>query len=356
MQQHPDWIATHLFMPRKLFKPGPFKTFYVVFAYIMIFAVWWAYLLYQKNEAAYKENVELNQINFRQTNPHEDYANTQDYLKMHTLYLRQKVMILSEGAVFIALLVLGFLRVRKVFLHEMELSGQQRNFLLSITHELKSPVSTIKLSLQTLAMRKLEAEQTEMLITNSLVDVDRLESLVDNILLSAKIEKNTAGFANDEINISEIIQYSVERFVHNKKGIGIECAVKPAVYLQADALGFASVVNNLIENSIKYSESGTQIKLSLEENDGDVLFTIADQGQGIPNEERERVFEKFYRIGNENTRKTKGTGLGLYIVKRFVEIYKGEIWIEDNSPSGSKFVLAFRGLPGAPEIASDEAP
>src|SRR5581483_1798570 len=100
--------------------------------------VWWAYLLYAKNEAAYKEKVELNEINFKRSSPHEDYSNTDDYLKIHSKYARQKFMIMGEGLVFVALLVFGFFRVRQVFAKEMELADQQRNFLLSITHELKS--------------------------------------------------------------------------------------------------------------------------------------------------------------------------------------------------------------------------
>jgi signal transduction histidine kinase len=308
----------------------------------MAFAFWWAYLLYHKNEQAYQEKVELNQISYHRTNPHEDYKTTEDYLKIHSAYFRQRIMILSESSFFIPLLVIGFFMVRRVFLRELDLAEQQKNFLLSITHELKSPLSTVKLSLQTLGKRKLEPEKTEMLITNSLVDLDRLETLVDNILLSAKIEKDDAGFANDEINISEIAQFAVERFLSNKKGIIIEADITPDVYLKADAMGFASVVNNLIENAIKYSAANTQVKVKLQDNHGQVLLVVADEGTGIPKQERERVFEKFYRIGSENTRKTKGTGLGLYIVKRFVEIYNGSIKIEDNTPAGTKFVLAFR--------------
>ncbi len=323
----------------KIFSPNPFKTFYVVFAYILIFSLWWAYLLYEKNETAYKEKVELNAIRFHQIDTKADYSLTDEFKSIHSKYTRQRFMIITEGTVFISLLLLGLYRVQKVFMNEMKLADRQRNFLLSVTHELKSPLSTIKLSLQTLGKRKLEPEKSEKLITNSLVDLDRLESLVDNILFAARIERDKPGFADEDVNVSEIVDSIVERFSQNKKAITIETDVQPDIYLNMDVLGFSSVVSNLIENAIKYSEAETAIKVILKEQDENILLRIEDRGIGISGEEKGRIFDKFYRIGNEDTRRTKGTGLGLYIVKRVVEIYKGEITVEDNPAGGSVFKL-----------------
>jgi two-component system phosphate regulon sensor histidine kinase PhoR len=330
-------------MLKRIFSPDPFKTFYLVFAYILAFAMWWAYLLYEKNETAYKEKLELNQIAFQQLNPGMAYPGSKDWHFVTDKYWRQKWMILTEGAAFIFLLFLGFLAVRGVFKREMQLVQQQHNFLLSVTHELKSPLSTVKLSLQTLAKRRLELEPEKMekLLVNSLIDIDRLESLVDNILFAAKIERDEPGFSNDEINVSDITQMAVERFAQNKKAIRVHEQITPDVYIHADPIGFTSVVMNLIENAIKYSEPKTEVQVTLSDNGQQILLSVADGGMGISEKEKLRVFDKFYRVGNEDTRKTKGTGLGLYIVKRFVEIYKGEISITDNKPVGSVFKLSF---------------
>ena len=297
-------------------------------------------MLYAKNETAYKEKIELNQITFQQLSPLADYKTSSDYHTISAKYSRQRFMILGEGSVFIFLLLLGLLAVRRVFSKEMQLARQQHNFLLSITHELRSPLSAVKLSLQTLALRKLEPEKSEKLISNSLVDIDRLEALVDNILFAAKIEYDEPGFSNEEINISEITQLVIERFVHNKKGINMLDTIKQGIYLHVDPIGFTSVVSNLIENAIKYSDASTSVVITLADDSGYVYLTVADNGMGITELEKERVFDKFYRVGNEDTRLTKGTGLGLYIVKRFVEIYNGEISIEDNKPVGSIFKLS----------------
>jgi signal transduction histidine kinase len=290
---------------------------------------------------AFNEKIELYKINYQKANPGADYLTSADYKDIVSKYHRQKFMIVTEGGVFILLLLLGLLRVRKLFMREMELAAQQRNFLLSITHELKSPLATVKLSLQTLTKRKLEPEQTEKLIGNSLQDLDRLESLVDNILFAAKIEREEPGLAVDEINISEIVRSVADRFAVNKKGITIREEIKNDIYLNTDTLGFTSVVINLVENAIKYSPEETEVQVVLQEDEGHVFMIVADNGIGISETDKTKVFTKFYRVGSEDTRKTKGTGLGLYIVKRFMEIYKGDISLKDNSPRGTVFTLRF---------------
>ncbi len=331
-------------MFKKLLTASPFTTFYVVFTYIMAFSLWWAYLLYAKNETAYSETIQAHQLRYEQVYPDGNYSATVEYQKFYSKYQRQKLMIVTEGSVFILLLLLGLLRVRKVFLSEMQLASQQRNFLLSITHELKSPLSTVKLSLQTLAKRKLEPEQTDKLIDNSLVDLERLEELVDNILFAAKIERNETGFNNEEINVSEVVTQTAERFANNKKKIKIDTQISDGIYMNVDVLGFTSVITNLVENAVKYSEPETSIIVSLSESESEILLSVADEGVGINDEDKARIFDKFYRAGNENTRKAKGTGLGLYIVKRFVEIYKGNISVFDNKVKGTIFRISFTKL------------
>lgn len=326
-------------MFNKSFSAGPFKTFYFVFAYVMAFAFWWTFLLYQKNETAYKEKIELNELNYVRINPGSKYSQSEEYAEISAKYKRQKLMIITESTAFISLLLLGLWRVRKVFLQELALAAQQRNFLHSITHELKSPLSSIKLSLQTISKRKLEAEQSEKLISNSLSDLDRFEALVDNILLAAKVEREDAVPSQEEINASEIATSVADKLSYNKKNIEIIQQIAADVHLHADKLGFTSVIINLLENAIKYSPPNTKVKISVAEDDALIYIVVSDNGIGIAQQEKQKIFSKFYRIGNENTRNTKGTGLGLYIVKRFIEIYGGKIEVNDNMPNGSIFQI-----------------
>ncbi|MCX7123940.1 MAG: hypothetical protein NTV32_09835, partial [Gammaproteobacteria bacterium] len=107
---------------KNILPANPFRTFYIVFTYIIAFTLWWAYLLYAKNETAYQETVELNEIRFHQMNTSSDYHTTAEFEKVYSKYTRQKFMILSEGLAFLVLMLLGLLRVRKVFLQEIQLA------------------------------------------------------------------------------------------------------------------------------------------------------------------------------------------------------------------------------------------
>ncbi len=168
----------------------------------------------------------------------------------------------------------------------------------------------------------------------------RLESLVDNILFAAKIERDTHGFSNEEVNLSDLVHLVVEKFQTNKKNIQILTEIEDEVYYSTDQMGFISVVMNLVENAIKYSEVNSMVNVSLISTDAAITLAVRDQGFGIPDEYKKKVFDKFYRVGNEDTRKTKGTGLGLFIVGRFIEIYKGRITLTNNTPKGSIFELS----------------
>ena len=317
-------------------KRKPFVLFYLVFGYIIVFSVWWAYLLYQKNETAFQERVEINATTFAQQQPEKNYLETADYKTLLNKYERQRAMILLEGSVFVLLLFVGLLIVRRILTKELQLSALQKNFMLSVSHELKSPLASIKLNLQTLSQRQPEKAIAEKLINNSVTDIVRLESLINNILLASKMETKPTH-AEREINISDICFTLADKWQHNTKHITIEENIEENIDYKTDAVEFTSVVNNLLENAIKYSAENTTVVISLTENAEEVILQVSDQGFGIPMEEHEHIFEKFYRIGSENTRKSKGTGLGLYIVKRYVEANRGTISISENKPTGTAF-------------------
>jgi signal transduction histidine kinase len=313
-----------------------------VFAYTIAFSVWWAYLLYAKNNIAFREKMELDKIHFQKiNNPNSTFESTLAYQRSLEKYNRQRLMIVTEGAVFIILLFIGLMQVRRVFAKELALASLQRNFLLSISHELKSPLASIKASLQTFEKKNLEEDKKRKLIYNSLSDIERLENLVDNILFAAKIERDEHGLVKEELDISSICESTLKRFYSNKKNITVLAEIEPGIFLQTDKVGFASVVSNLVENAIKYSPENSTVKVCLKKQSEVVKLSVSDTGAGIPDDEKEKVFQKFYRIGNEETRKTKGTGLGLYIVKRFIELANGKIQVKDNIPTGTTFELEF---------------
>lgn len=313
--------------------------FYFVFGYVVIFSIWWAYLLFSKNEEAFREKIEINTIYFENTHKDQQYISTSNYKDIREKYERQKTMIIAEGTVFILLLIAGLLAVRRVLAKEIKLASLQRNFMLSITHELKSPLASIKLNMQTVKTRELDKAKVDRLMDNSDADIARLETLIENILLAARLESNSHNTIKEEINATELAEMVVHRFAKNSKQIPIKADIEESLYFETDVVGFISMLSNLFENAIKYSEPGSAIYFQLKSEENGIFIKLSDQGNGIPEQERKLVFEKFYRIGDENTRKSKGTGLGLFIVKKFVDLQKGTITIEENKPQGVIFSI-----------------
>lgn len=251
-------------------------------------------------------------------------------------------MVVGEFSVFFLLLVFSMSRLRKAIQEETNLNKQQKNFLLSVTHELKSPLASIKLYLQTLEKRHLDKDQQASFIRNSLVDVDRLDELVGNMLLATKLENKSYSFPKDKFNFSLetfMILDHITRLYGDKYSFNIH--IEPDLEIWGDRMALHSAVNNLLENAIKYSIPGNPIEVNLKKNENKVVLQVADQGIGIEDNEKKKIFQKFYRACNEETRATKGTGLGLYIVKQVMDNHKAEIIVRNNIPQGSVFEVVF---------------
>ena len=321
-------------------KPRPTLIFYILVVYVFASFLWWSYLLLKKNSDAFSDQIMLEKIKYDSSYQLQDtsrnYYSSQHFFEVKKQYERQKFMIMSEGLVFLFLLTLGSIRLWQTFSKEISLARQQNNFLLSITHELKSPLSSMKLSLQTLLKRSTLEDKFKRLVENSVEDVDRLGNLVDNILYAARIE-NSSFTLNTEIeNISKItIDILLKIQTVYKDTVTIKSDIQENILLEIEKAAFVSAVQNLVENAIKYTHGKTKVDVSLYQSDDQVVLEVKDNGIGIPENERDRVFKKFYRIGNEETRNTKGTGLGLFIVKRVVDLHNGKINIRDNTPSGT---------------------
>lgn len=244
-------------------------------------------------------------------------------------------MVLGEGSVFFVLLSIGVWKTLQSFRKEVLLAQQQKNFLLAVTHELKSPIASAKLYLQTLQKRELDKEKQTEIVSKAIAETDRLSSLVDNLLLTAKIDRSDYILHFEKTNISDLLEEIVKTHPENRR---IQTNLNQGIKMEVDKLAFTSVVVNLLENALKYSSKHVVIKLEQNKN---ICLSVIDSGQGIPAEEKEKVFDKFYRIGNEETRKSKGTGLGLYIVKNLVKRHGGSISVFDNKPEGSIFLVQF---------------
>lgn len=318
-------------------KRRPLFWFYILVSYVLLQFVWWSYLMINLNN----EEVRLkNEINLLKGESQEEIISKGNELneRLHKRWL----MITGEGLVFMSLLVAGIFQVRETFKKEEELSLHQKNFLLSITHELKSPIASAKLQLQTLLKHELNRDKQKEIIASAIKDTERLNNLVENILTAAKIENNVYSIQKENCNFSEyiadIVNNSIKSFHHKQE---IKVHIEPNIELPVDKMSFSSIVVNLLENAIKYSPENSTIQIDLKKQDGHVLLSIKDEGIGIPEEAKKMIFQKFYRMGNEETRKTKGTGLGLFIVNYLVKQHNGTIMVKDNKPKGSIFEVEF---------------
>lgn len=308
--------------------------------YVVLQFSWWAYLLIRtNNQVADLQGQLLNyQVISDQSTPTQDLIDAQQKLE-NDLHKRW-MMIVGEGIVFSLLLAWAIYRTRNSFRREALLAERQKNFLLSVTHELRSPLASIGLQAETLLKRDLPKEKQTQILSNVLDDTERLNALIGNILLAARIDNHSFTVQKSKRNLSEFAEVLAGKIEH---GVGhqhkFQVTVSKDILVSFDDLAVHSIFTNLIENAVKYSPAGSVIAIDLLRKDNRAYFHVADQGRGIPDSEKRTVFERFYRRGSEETRSTKGTGLGLYIVKYLSDLHGWTITVKDNKPSGTIFTV-----------------
>lgn len=258
---------------------------------------------------------------------------------------RKVRMYLIEGIVFLLLLMFGFSWLYNRLNSIIRLNQQKSNFLLAVTHELKTPMASVKLFLQTIQRRELTREQMNPMIDNCIEDVNRLNDLAENMLLATRIEGRSYQYNFADIDLTTLLSGISENYIQKySANYTIEENIENDIEIKADIFALTLAINNLIENALKYSPQKSTIRISLVKEEDKAVLQIADEGVGIPKDERINVFKQFYRVGSESIRTTKGTGLGLYIVKEIVDNHKAHIEIIDNTPKGSIFKVSFKIL------------
>ena len=313
-----------------------------VIGYMVLAFGWWSYHLWQQNDKLFNIEKQLLEARFTRKNQGVNLTQlyeTAEYKKIERNFHKGHRMVIAEGLFFTACLIFGLWVINRSANREVTLARQRRNFLLSITHELKSPIASLRLVLETIGKRELRREQLEQLCKGGLKDATRLQTLVEDLLLAARLEDNWRPLP-EPVDLSalarDIAARLQVRFPQTNIVLNIPDNFPP---LQADKSGMSAIMQNLLENAVKYSPEGASVELSAERLNDRVRLRVADQGRGIPDSEKHAVFEKFYRLGNEETRQTTGTGLGLYIVNQVVKAHGGSIRVTDNKPQGTVFII-----------------
>ncbi|MFM2299608.1 MAG: hypothetical protein RIR98_1216 [Bacteroidota bacterium] len=249
---------------------------------------------------------------------------------------------LGEG-ITVGLLTLIIIGLMYYFLDRMIRFNQQKaNFMMAVTHELKTPIAAAKLAIQTVIRNKNQANQ-ERVLEISKQSMDRLSGLMERVLLATQFENRLPSKNEKWIHIHEIISQAIEEGQFSIGETLKNNLVESKDFLiYCDAQMLKIVFINLFTNSIKYSEENcVNVSVNSFVRDGVFGVTVTDQGIGIPSEERNRIFEKFYRVGDERTRSRQGSGLGLYLVKQILNLHKANIEVTANVPNGSKFNIVF---------------
>ncbi|UCF69258.1 MAG: HAMP domain-containing histidine kinase [Acidobacteriota bacterium] len=234
-----------------------------------------------------------------------------------------------EGGFFVVVLFACMAVIWRTLRQEASLRQRQQNFIAAVTHELKSPLASLQLSAETMAMRQLEPERQQILVRRVLDDLVRMEDLISKILDTSRLEQGRFHPEAEPVALDRIVEGVVSGFAERAEtaGVIIEQQVPTETEIFADPDSVKTVVRNLMENAIKATAStgGGRVTLRAQPADGFIRFTVEDTGVGFAPSEAERLFQKFYRPGDEMRRRSTGTGLGLFIVRRMVSANGGRV-------------------------------
>ena len=311
--------------------------FWVLLLYIIAVLVWWFVLLERQNNVMYDlKRKEIINAAFDKASPQfkNALANNEDQRKRNT------VKYIGEGTTFLILILLGAVLIYRLVRRQFQVQQQQQNFMMAITHELKTPISVSRLNLETLQRHSLDEEKQKRLLQSSLQETMRLDTMINNILVLSQIDAGAYPSSKEELDFSDLVCDVVHQFKNRYPDRKIITEVERDVDLTADPLLLKLLVSNLLENANKYSDKGDSITCKLYGNNR-VTLQVIDEGAGINDEEKKNIFQKFYRIGNEQTRKTQGTGLGLYLCKKIATYHGADFFVTDNQPRGSIFTVQF---------------
>jgi two-component system sensor histidine kinase CiaH len=306
---------------------------WLLLIYVLAALIWWYIALNLQNNQMASNRLEL--LN------HDDPHYIEKAEKINSDHKRLATAYKSEGLTFILVILAGAVFLRSAVMRQIRIQRQQQNFMMAITHELKTPISIAKLNMETLQKYHLDESKKEKILKSSLQEINRLNTLTGNILVSAQLEGGSYLLNKEELNFSQVVEDSCQDFVSRFPTRPWKNEIEPGLFVSGDPLLMQILVNNLIENAVKYTSLSSSISIILKKDADQGILEIRDEGVGIPKKEHKRIFQKFYRVGNEDTRTTQGTGLGLYLCRKITEDHKMRLLVSDNQPEGTIFTVRF---------------
>lgn len=283
-------------------------------AYILLQFSWWAWLLVSLQA----DNLAIQQGYESQIKP------------------RSENMIIGEGLVFLFILALGFRAVWKGIQHDQQLAKRERHLQLAVTHELKTPISAIRLALETLQKHRVDEATSEELLNEAQIGTQRLEQRVENILQSNQLVSrkllSSEAYDAEEILSEAISRHRIGPFRHRE--ISLLHEGTPQGLLEGDSDAMLLAWGNLIENALKYSPDSEPLRVTMNWNRRHLLCQFDDGGPGIPSSMTKHVLQQFKRIESPSDDNVEGTGLGLYLADQIIRMHHGSLSIEPSQRGG----------------------
>lgn len=258
-------------------------------------------------------------------------------LKWHTGIL------LFFGVLLLTLIIAGVVLNTTFLIREIRRNEQHDAFINSVTHELKTPVASIRLYLETLLTRSVEEEKRQEFYRTMLDDNDRLLDVIEQVLETGRVGPSNRVLNSAPVDLNQLLDECVVRVraLHSLQPQLLELRAGPPVTILGDRSELQAAISNLLENAVKYSGHTIRIVAETSPVDGKyIALRVKDQGVGIPKAELKRIFKRFYRVPGSHAARLKGTGLGLYIVRSVAKRHGGRAWAESEGPGqGSTFFL-----------------
>ena len=308
--------------------------YWLFLTYMVAAFIWWYVALVKQNDLLTATKIE--------TLTARGVIDQKQIASIEAFATRKTKQYIGEGLTFLLLFLLGAIYVYRSLLKQLKYSTLQQNFMMAVTHELKTPIAVTQLNLETIVKRDLQPAQQQHLIQNTLKETKRLDALCNNILLASQFETGQYQNSKQVVDLSLITVQCIQSFEERYSNRNCIPSIDASIQLQGEPLLLQLMINNLLDNANKYAAPETAIYIDLHAVGTDIELIVKDQGIGIVPEERSKVFDKFYRVGAEQTRTTKGTGLGLYLCKKIVKFHGGNIFVKPNQPKGSIFVVQLK--------------
>jgi signal transduction histidine kinase len=264
---------------------------------------------------------------------------------------RQRWIYGTTLALLVAGMVLGVVLVVRDISRERRLSRLRADFVANVTHELKTPLTSIRMFAETLQLGRAASDSERQESLDVIVgESERLTRLINTVLDFSKIERGQKEYRMADVDVSEVVRAALKTLKHSldDKGFTLEADIEPGVRATADADALEQAILNLVDNAVKYSGQAKWVRIALWSRDHAVFLRVSDSGIGIPEAEQRRIFDKFYRSRAANEGDAGGAGLGLTVVQHIVDAHGGRIEVESKVGEGSRFTVV---LPGFPETA-----